>query len=179
MIKKDKETLIVSCFAGPGSGKSTTMAGVFAGLKLKDVNCEMVPEYAKGKVWEQSHGILKNQIYLFAKQYHSIERVRGKVDVIITDSPILLGLIYDNTGIPEFKNLMLAVNKKHRTLNFLLKRNKRYNPSGRLQNEEEAKELDKKIKAMMDENAIKYETLPADKHTIALIIGRVCDELNI
>ena len=179
MNKKPKETLIVSLFAGPGTGKSTTMAGVFSGLKLKDVNCEMVPEYAKGKVWEQSHGILNNQIYLFAKQYHSIERVRGKVDVIITDSPILLGLIYDNTGIPEFKQLVQAVNKRYRTMNFFLKRNKKYNPAGRLQTEEEAKELDKKIKAMLDENKIKYETMSADKHTIPLIIGRICDELDI
>ena len=175
----NKKTLIVSFFGGPGLGKSTTMAGVFSGLKLRDVNCEMAPEYAKGKVWEQSHGILNNQIYLFAKQHHSIERIHGKVDVIITDSPLLLALIYDNTGLPEFKNLVLAVNNKYRTMNFFLKRHKKYNPSGRLQNESEAKELDKKIKTMMDENNVKYESVLADKHTIPFIIGKVCDELNI
>ena len=45
--------IVVNLFAGPGSGKSTTCAGVFAKLKLAGVNCEMALEYAKDKVWEE------------------------------------------------------------------------------------------------------------------------------
>lgn len=40
---------VINLFAGPGSGKSTTCAGVFSKLKLAGVNCEMALEYAKDK----------------------------------------------------------------------------------------------------------------------------------
>jgi len=164
-----KETLIVSLYAGPGTGKSTTMAGVFAELKMNDINCEMAPEFAKEKVWEKSFDVLKNQIYIFGKQYHTIERLRDKVDVIITDSPLLLSLIYDTTDLPEFKNLVLAVNNRFKMLNFFLRRNKKYNPSGRMQNEEEAKIIDLRIKKLLDDNNIVYESIAAGRDAIEFI----------
>ena len=46
--------IVINLFAGPGVGKSTTAARVFAELKLKGVNCEMALEFAKDKVWEES-----------------------------------------------------------------------------------------------------------------------------
>lgn len=176
MSKKD--TLIVSLYAGPGVGKSTTMAGVFTELKLNGVNCEMAPEFAKEKVWEKSFEVLKNQIYLFAKQYHSIARLHGQVDVIITDSPLLLSLIYDNTDLPEFKDLVLAVNNKFRMLNYVLTRHKTYNPAGRMQNENEAIILDTKIKKMLEDNSISYLCVDAGKPAIKYISAEVLWILN-
>ena len=54
--------IVVNLFAGPGSGKSTTCAGVFSKLKLIGINCEMALEYAKDKVWENSLDVLNDQI---------------------------------------------------------------------------------------------------------------------
>ncbi len=51
MIKKH-DTLVVNLLGGPGSGKSTTAADVFARLKWQDINCELVTEFAKDLVWE-------------------------------------------------------------------------------------------------------------------------------
>lgn len=167
------DTLIVCLYAGPGASKSTTMAGVFTELKLNGINCEMAPEFAKEKVWEKSFGVLKNQIYLFAKQYHSIERLYGQVDVIITDSPLLLSLIYDNTDLPEFKELVLAVNNKFKMLNYFLNRHKKYNPAGRLQNESEAIVLDTKIKNMLNDNGVRYECVDAGKNAIDYISNSI------
>ena len=99
--------IVVNLFAGPGSGKSTTCAGVFAKLKLAGVNCEMALEYAKDKVWEESNKVLDDQIYVFGKQLHRIFRLKDKVDVVITDSPILLSIIYDKTGNKYFSDLVL------------------------------------------------------------------------
>ena len=42
-----KNTLVVNLFGGPGTGKSTTMAHVFAELKWRGYDCEMSNEYAK------------------------------------------------------------------------------------------------------------------------------------
>ena len=57
---KKTDTLLVNFYAGPGTGKSSTMAGVFSELKWMGVNCEMAPEFAKEKVWEGSLNILDN-----------------------------------------------------------------------------------------------------------------------
>ena len=42
-----KETLVVNLFGGPGTGKSTMMAGIFAKLKSLGYDCEMCVEFAK------------------------------------------------------------------------------------------------------------------------------------
>lgn len=177
------KTLYVNIFGAPGAGKSTTSAGTFALLKLKGVNAELVTEYAKDIVWEGSFSKLENQLYVFGKQYQRLYRLNNKVDVAITDSPILLSTIYDNTDGPELKNLILATHNNMNTINFFLNRVKKYNPSGRMQTEEESDAIAVRIKKMLDDNGIVYHELQGDEaamHTIAAFIatklsGRVID----
>ena len=45
-----KSFLLISLYSGPGSGKSTGAAWIFAKLKLAGVNAELVTEFAKDKV---------------------------------------------------------------------------------------------------------------------------------
>ena len=98
--------IIINLFAGPGSGKSTTCAGLFSKLKLAGINCEMVLEYAKELVWENNLETLDDQIYIFAEQLHRINRLKNKVDVIITDSPLLLSIIYGKSNSYYFRKLI-------------------------------------------------------------------------
>lgn len=176
MIKK--ETLVVSLYAGPGSGKSTSMAGIFAELKLAGVNAEMAPEFAKEKVWEKSFNVLGNQIYVFGKQLHTLVRVAGQVDVVVTDSPLLLSLIYGKNELQEFKQLVLAVNGQFRMLNFFLQRKKKYNPSGRMQTEPEARDIDCQILNLLDDNNIQYEVIESGREGIQTIAKKVLDILG-
>lgn len=145
----EKKTLVVNFFAGPGAGKSTLTAATFAMLKWRGINCEMSLEYAKDKVWEESLKVLENQFYLFGKQSFRLHRLDGKVDVVITDAPILNSIIYDARGNDDFVKLIRQEHQKYENLNFFVVRQKKYMQEGRLQTEDEAKELDNRIVDML------------------------------
>jgi hypothetical protein len=166
--------IVINLFAGPGVGKSTTAARIFSELKLKGVNCEMALEFAKDKVWEESFKTMDDQIYIFGKQFHKIWRLKDKVDVIICDSPLPISIVYDKENSQAFHQLIMEQFDKFNNYNFLLERSGEYQESGRLQTEEEAKEVDKVVKKVLDENNIIYTTLPIDgaaKHISGLILN--------
>jgi len=161
------DTMIVNFFGGPGAAKSTMAADVFAQLKWKGINCELVTEYAKSKVWEGSKlseqgwqvdaPTLDNQLYVFGKQHNSIFRLIGKVEVIITDSPIILSTIYDKHNDEILRQLVLNEFSKFDNLNFFINRFKDYNPMGRMQTLDEAIRIDDKIKNFLTSNSIDFE----------------------
>jgi adenylate kinase family enzyme len=154
--------IVINLFAGPGVGKSTTAARIFAELKLLGVNCEMALEFAKDKVWEESFKTMDDQIYIFGKQFHKIWRLKDKVDVIICDSPLPISIVYDKENSQAFHTLIMEQFNKFTNFNYLLERGSEYQTEGRLQTEEEAKEVDETVKRVLDEQGIKYTTLPID-----------------
>jgi hypothetical protein len=171
-------TLVVNLYGGPGTGKSTVAAGTFEALKWQGINCELVTEYAKDKVWEGSHNILSYQIYIFGKQLFRIQRLLGKVDVIVTDAPILLSLVYGYNQSEEFKNLVLREYSNLYSFDVFLERQKSYNPAGRVQNEDDAKLLDVDIREMLSVYAPLYITRPADIQAKEWIARKVIQQLG-
>jgi hypothetical protein len=145
-------TKIINLFAGPGSGKSTTAAGLFHKMKKKGLSVELVTEYAKEKVWENSKEILSDQLYLLAKQNRRLERLRGKVDWVITDSPLLLGA-YFGEKYGEHPEIVVpathGIFKTYDNLNFFILRTKPFDPRGRVGNEEGARRADAGIKEIL------------------------------
>ena len=105
--------IIVNLFGAPGSGKSTGAAYIFSQLKMLGVDAELVTEFAKDKVWENNTEVLNNQTYVFGKQHFRISRCADKVDVIVTDSPLLLSAIYNHSELlgEEFNNLVAKIFK--------------------------------------------------------------------
>jgi hypothetical protein len=154
--------IVINLFAGPGVGKSTTAARIFSELKMKCVNCEMALEFAKDKVWEESFRTMDDQIYIFGKQFHRIWRLKDKVDVIICDSPLPISIVYDKENSQPFHALVMEQFNKFTNFNYLLERGVEYQSEGRVQTEEEAKEVDKTVKRVLDENNIEYKALPID-----------------
>ena len=136
--------LVVNLFGAPGSGKSTGAAMLFSRLKLLGYNAELVTEFAKDLAWEGRKETFSNEVYLFAKQHHRLFRLNGKVDVAITDRPLILTRVYNNLygfNSPELDALATAEFKKYDNLNFLVRRAKPYNPAGRNQTEAESDAL--------------------------------------
>ena len=113
------KTIIVNLFGAPGAGKSTGAAYIFSKIKMAGVNAELVTEFAKDKVWEESKEVFNNQIYIFGKQSFKISRVMNKVDVIITDSPIILSSFYnsDETIQEELDALVMKTFNSYNNMN--------------------------------------------------------------
>ena len=151
---------VINLFAEPSAGKSTTAAGLFFLMKQKGYNVELISEYAKQCVWEDRKKTLDDQLYITAKQNHQLERLRGKVDYVITDSPLILGILYsrNSSRYPSFHKLINEVFSSYKNVNVLLKRVKPYQPIGRLQTEEQAKAVrEELVKIMADYKILAYE----------------------
>ena len=177
-----KDTLIVNLIASPGTGKSTTMAGVFSKLKQEGYDCEMVTEFAKELVWECRNETFKDELYLFAKQSHRLFRVNGKVDIIITDRPLILTILYNNRYGKKSKQLdalVLSEFNEYNNLNIFLTRTKKYNPNGRNQTEAESNEISYEIENnVLKSNHIPYFKMDADLEAVDNIIKLIKNKID-
>ena len=169
---------VINLFGQPSAGKSTTAAGVFHELKKRGINCELVTEYAKDMVWKDmpSHAF-KDQIYITAKQNHRQERLRGKVDYVITDSPLLLGLIYMPEDYYEgYEELVWSIFHSYNNLNFFLERKKEYNPVGRNQTEEESNKIGAQTKEFLQKNDLPFFNISC---SIDETVNKVLNHIDI
>jgi adenylate kinase family enzyme len=164
---KNKVPLVVNIYGGPGSGKSTTAAGVFSMLKLHDVDCELVTEFAKDLVWEERHKTFENQRLIFGEQYNRLWRLVGKVDVVITDCPLILNIVYKPIQYKNnFCNDVLDAINEFVNLNIILKRVKKFNPNGRIQNEDVSKMIDCHITQLLDKYKMDWTEFTGDEDGI-------------
>ena len=171
------DTLIINLFAGPGAGKSCAAAYIFSKLKMAGINAEYVTEFAKDKTWEENQKVLNCQFYISGKQAFRLARVYGKVNVAITDSPIILGSFYTNEE--HIKTACIGEDKKYKNqLNYFIERKKPYNPSGRNQTEAEAKEIDVKVRATLDKLGKHYVSVEGTLEGYDWILNDILMHLN-
>lgn len=153
-------TKYINLFGGPGVGKSTTAAAIFVEMKRRNMNVELVTEVAKDFVWEGRMKTLDIQLYVTIKQFRNLYRLKGKVDYVISDSPILLGCIYADKYAPtlpaSYKQLIVDLHKQELdpSVNIILRRVFGYDSNGRYQSEDEAHQLDRDIHNVLDSNNI-------------------------
>jgi len=160
-------------FGGPGSGKSTMAASVFAELKWLGIDCEYVSEYAKDKVWEESYHVLNCQPLVLGKQLSRIFRLNGKVEVVVTDSPILLSPIYDKYRSKAFLAHVVEQFSMYNNYNIFLKRVKKYNPNGRMQTLSEAEKLDLRIREMLICTDTPFVLYNGERKSVSKIVGDI------
>lgn len=155
------QTTYINLFGGPGVGKSTLAAGVFYELKKRGLSIELVTEYVKELVWENRLETLTHQPYISMKQFRNLSRVKGKVDLVITDSPMLKDYIYANRYCPELPEayydlLAWAHHSLGNGVNIVLNRAHEYRTEGRLQTLKEAVALDNSLFDMLNDLDIEY-----------------------
>lgn len=172
--------IVINLFGAPGAGKSTGAAYIFSQLKLKNINAELITEFAKDKVWEENKEVFKNQAYIFGKQSFKMSRCKDKVDVIITDSPLFLSALYntDKALGEDFNNVVLNVFNSYDNFNVFIQRIKPYNPIGRNQTAEESDALALELKNKLQEKNIPYFCINGDQASYDSIIDKIMEALN-
>jgi len=162
---QEQPLLVVNFAAGPGAGKSTAAMRITSDLKSKGVRAELVTEYAKDLEWSGRNGEMSDQLYMLAKQHQRLRRLRGKVEVAISDSPLPLGLVYAGGTpyeTPAFERLLMERFRSFTNLNFFVERTKDYEKFGRQQSEEEARALDDRIRKTFGRLQIPMITISGD-----------------
>ena len=176
-----KKPIVVNLTGAPGSGKSTGAAKIFSELKMLGINCELVGEFAKDKTWEHNITALNCQEYVFGKQSYRLARCRDEVDVIVTDSPLPLTIIYtkdENIKEPLTK-LVMTIFDSYDNINFFINRTKPYNPKGRNQTAEESDALSLDIKELYQRLNIPYTEITGDEEGYQKAIAKVVSKLNV
>lgn len=171
-----RKTIIINLIGAPGAGKSTLAALVFSKLKVSNILSEIVTEFAKDLVWDGSNG-LSNQLYVFSGQFYRVWRLQNKVDVIVTDSPMILSIYYnmlqsDENKLNErlFNELVLECNNKYDNLNFFIKRNHPYQNTGRVHTEQMSTQMEEEMLGLYKSLGISYHTLNSNNTKNADII---------
>lgn len=146
----------INLIGGPGSGKSTMAAHVFAHFKMRGYDIELVQEYVKSWAYEKQVVKAGDQIMLLAKQHRrELIPLRNGVRAIVTDSPLCLTAFYGQNTMKHDWELLWAIAKSHErdyeSLNIFLERpTGPYVQCGRYQTEAEAIEVDTSIKKFLD-----------------------------
>ena len=131
-------------------------------MKKAGVLTEYVSEYAKELVWDGRLGLLdgsyENQSALIKEQAHRIDRLQGKVSVIVTDSPILLGLLYQKKPYPDLEQFAFDKYSQHNNYDLFVHRGDFYNfeQAGRIHSPGQCASLDVDILSFLDSNQIPY-----------------------
>lgn len=158
------KTNIINLYGGPGSGKSTSAAYLYYVLKAQGENVELVREYVKDWAWEKRTISTYDQIYFLGKQVRRESMLYGKVNWIVTDSPVFMNLYYASRYCPPslaegikagtLSFYQQSADDGHKHFHVLLERNKPYLGEGRYQTEAEAIEIDSGVELMLKTNKV-------------------------
>lgn len=174
---------IINLFGGPGIGKSSIAAGLTYKLKKKHISCDNPYEFPKLLAWDNNGEAVKDQLYVLANQHRGITKSWGKVDYIISDSPILLSLIYRNyygseNSYPQrlygesFDIMVLDTFNQYDNTNIVLERSEEghHNEKERYQTLNMSKDLDSTIEKTLLKYNIPYHTVKVDDDTLNNIL---------
>lgn len=173
-MPKAKMPLLINLFAGPSAGKTTAALELTAALKKRGYNVEYVSEFAKELVLENKTDLLQNQEFVTEEQYKRLDRLRNSgVEIIVTDSPILLGKIYGKGTISEeYEKTISEHHNSFESFNLFVKRGETFQTEGRIHNLEQSLEIDNQITSMLRESGIFYGNYHHDE------IDKTVDRIN-
>lgn len=171
------KTWVINLYGGPGTGKSTLAAELFAMFKHKNLNVELVREYAKELCWENRP--IDSPLKVLVEQYERQRILAGQVDVIVTDSPLLLAAVYADSKDMITKRLARELFDQFNNYDVFLHRIKPFNQAGRYHNEIESKRYDAKIKSSVGKQIDFDLELDADDSAMVTLYRYILDDLKV
>lgn len=180
-VMHDRQTLVLSAFGGPGSGKTVACMDICQQLKKRGYNAEYVSEVAKDYVYDEDYEMLdgsaEHQYEMLQEQLRRVDRYMGKVDFVVTDSPILLNGIYNKQLNPEYERMLMRLHEQYNNFVFFVNRDAgHFQEEGRIHDLKESKEKDAQIRNMLDKNKIYYGTY--EHMTVGKIVDNSIHTLN-
>lgn len=161
-------SLIVNMLAGPGAGKSTLSAQLFAELKMRGMCSEMIAEYAKEWAWDGKKIHPIDEMIIYGRQLERERRFYARENMIaITDRPLELSCVYAAMYAPHRIDVMKQIVSFDREearllgatfLNVYVTREKEYTQEGRYESEEQALKVDNLTKKYVIVDYIYYAT---------------------
>jgi adenylate kinase family enzyme len=119
--------MIINLFGASNSGKSYLASEIYARLKEKHYNIELVREGCKLMAYRGENIYGWKQLYVFTEQIKQEQNwIEAGVEHIITDSPILLGALYgymfNRTAREEILNMACEYMEENKSINFFIDR---------------------------------------------------------
>jgi hypothetical protein len=173
--------LVISFFGSPSSGKTVAATSLFAALKKQHLAVVLVAEFAKEKVVEGNTTALSNQIFIWASQQYNIYSAYRHADLVVTDSPILLGTIYNNDN-DDLHKVICREHGRYNNINIMMELDPLhpYSMVGRIHDLEESIEIQNSIFGMLHSNNIPYllYNSTTEDEIVQLIIENMNDDSN-
>lgn len=156
----------INLYAGPGAGKSVTAAGLYYSLGKAGYNVELVREFIKEEmVYNDRFPRGFDQQWIFGSQIHREEKALRNNQVIVTDCPLYLSVVYTLKYLAPGADEMLVqaqrFDKEYPSLNIFLDRTGiEYKDDGsRYQDYAEALEIDNLVKEVLQDTDTPYVTI--------------------
>ena len=166
-------TKVINVIGGPGSDKSLISSAIILYLHLHAKTVEAIPDFAKSLVWQQNFEVLKNQYFIAQRQYEMLNLLDGQVQFLITECS-LPQVLYYNENYPEnicdvakTRAQILEWYHQHDNINVFVERgDKKYVHTGRFQDEDQARDVDRGLRALLVREGLPYTALKPDVETI-------------
>ena len=160
----NSKTVVINVFGEPSAGKSVLSARIFTLLKCIGYNVEYLQEFAKQKLYEHADKVFTCEPYIFAKQLFRQQVISDDVDIVVTDSPILLPPFYEYNEKKKkiLFDLALYYFYDFNNINIFCKRTHKYQNEGRFQTEEESNIISKNIMNFLIEQHIPFDIMPSN-----------------
>jgi hypothetical protein len=176
--------IVINFYAGPGSGKSTGAASLFARLKNEGYKVELAREVAKDFIFEGRDVQLgRNQLLLTAMQYAKLKDLEASgCEIAISDSPLDLGLVYAAGQTKYYTELRLLIGRlmdEFKNVSVWVNRAKPYSSFGRMQDESGAKELDADIRELVHEYDFECAGDAKGQHKLGEEVVDFLDEITL
>jgi hypothetical protein len=162
-------TKVINIIGGPGCDKSLFSAAIILQLNLHNKTVETIPDYAKSLVWQQNFEVLKIQYFIAQRPYEMLNLLDGQVQFLITECSLPQVLYYNEhyeeniCDVGKTRLQILEWYKQHNNVNIFVERGeKKYVHTGRFQDEEQAKNIDRGLRAMLVREGLRYTALPPD-----------------